>query len=182
MGKFPQARQFFNEALHLSLSDFSVGDSVFIGDAFSEENESAICYIADMLTGYLQTDGAFPPVAGVRMDTITGRLLHTAGGDVGDFALFMAGMFPENLKKHGLEAFYRTVGSNSYRGMHSASGQPLYWMLSENFGIYEIVIKNARDQYMHSNEGLRLAPDYEKPRARGVQQKDGTIKWLPPAN
>ncbi|MBI4170523.1 MAG: hypothetical protein HY514_02430 [Candidatus Aenigmarchaeota archaeon] len=199
--EFPQAMNFFTSVLHLSFSDFDLmrAQDLELGfaDAFEPENEAVIEYLSGMMTNFLGIQRFFPADKNYgRLETITERLLaqdrtpqNLLHQDVGNFALFTIGMFPEYLKERGMTSFYEEIGTASYRSLHKSalagssmpSAATLYWMLAENFSIYAITITNARDKYMHFEKKggkFMISPVYERSRTKGILRGDGAVDWL----
>lgn len=176
-----QPAEFFTEALGYTFMDFG-------RDPFSEKNKDVIAHVSSAMAGFLRTDRFVPTEMRRRFDTISDMYMKALsreerimlGQNVGDFALFMSGMFPEALDNIG---YYEEVGSTGYSNFYvmtrAYSPNPVFYTLARNFPLYRRRVHYARNKYMHfieENDGsIRVVPT-ATPRFRGLQQQDGIIK------
>ena len=176
-----QPEEFFAEALNCSFADF--------GDPNTEKNRAVIKHIAAAMAGYIRSDSFLPNQMRTKLDTVADIYMRAAtkaemiflGMEVGNFALFMSGMFPEALDNIH---YYEMAGISGYSDIFTISefdsSSFLYRRLARNFTAYRHRINYARDRYMHfakeKDELVRLVPA-PQPRMRGVQQPDGSVNF-----
>ncbi len=153
-----ELRGFFERALRASFRDLALGD------------DPASPYLADMLTRFARTEHLFPRgVAAPRLETIADLLLEAQAcwredaatweperevalrRQLGDFTLFMTGLFRERVERTASREYYIVHGKRAYRfvsehGRASArgGGAPLYRRLADLFERYAGVLEYAR--------------------------------------
>ena len=117
-----ELRQFFDRALGASFRDLALGD------------DPASPYLADLLTRFARTEHLFPRgVAVARLETVVDMLLETQAAwredtawfeperevtvrrHIGDFTLFMTGLFPERVERTASAGFYIAQGKRAYQ-------------------------------------------------------------------
>jgi hypothetical protein len=152
-----ELRQFFDRALRASFRDLALGD------------DPASPYLADLLTRFARTENVFPPgVAAPRLETVVDMLLETQAvwredspwfrperelevrRHIGDFTLFMTGLFRERVERTASSGFYISQGKRAYQFVseHDRAGArasaPLYRRLADRFERYAGVLDYAR--------------------------------------
>jgi len=142
-----ELRQFFGRAIGASLRDLALGD------------DPASAYLADLLTRFARTENLYPrALATPRLETVVDMLLETQAvwedaasfqperevvvrRHIGDFTLFMTGIFPERVEQTASTRYYIDQGKRAY---HFVSGAPLYRRLADRFERYVDVLAYAR--------------------------------------
>jgi hypothetical protein len=144
--------RFFERAMRASFGDLGIGD------------DSAARYLAGMLTRFARTEHLFPGgAARARLETVVDMLIEaqeawlTSGRDeisvrrhIGDYTLFMTGVFPEHVERIASSRFYAQQGREAYRFVFEhdrAAGRasaPLYRRLAERFEHYAGALDYAR--------------------------------------
>ena len=123
-----------------------------------------------MLTRFARTENLFPRGAAVpRLETVVDMLLeirHVWRDDtpdfrpehevsvrrhIGDYTLFMTGLFPERVHRTASMGYYVTEGKRAYhfvsehdRASHRPLGGPIYRRLAERFERYMAALDYAR--------------------------------------
>ena len=116
-----ELRLFFDRALGASFRDLALGE------------DPASPYLADLLTRFARTENLFPPgVETPRLETVVDMLLETqrvwredtarfqperevvVRRHIGDFALFMTGLFRERVERTASASYYITQGKRAY--------------------------------------------------------------------
>ncbi len=154
-----ELRSFFDRALGASLRDLALGD------------DPASPYLADLLTRFARTENLYPRgVAVPRLETVVDMLLETqaawrndvAGFEperevalrrhIGDFTLFMTGLFRERVDRAASANYYIVQGKRAYHfvsehnraSARSGLSAPLYRRLADRFERYVDVLEYAR--------------------------------------
>lgn len=156
-----ELRSFFDRALGASFHELALG------------GDPAAPYLADLLTRFARTEHLFPRgVAVPRLDTVVDMLLETQAAwredtawweperevavrrHIGDFTLFMTGLFPEHVERTASAGFYIAQGKRAYRFVSehdrasaragAPAGAPLYRRLADRFERYVAVLDYAR--------------------------------------
>ena len=154
-----ELRQFFDRALEASFRDLALGD------------DPASPYLGDLLARFARTENLFPTgVTAPRLETVVDLLLETQAvwredtvswqperevavrRHIGDFTLFMTGLFRERVERTASAAYYITQGKRAYHFVSehdraSARGgpaAPLYRRLADRFERYAGVLEYAR--------------------------------------
>ena len=135
-------------------------------------DEPAATYLADLLTRFARTDALFPRgVADTRLETVVDMLLEaqavwdhasvafqperevTVRRHIGDYTLFMTGLFPERVHRTASMRYYVTEGKRAYhfvsehaRARDGRERAP-YRRLSERFEGYMRALDYARRAY-----------------------------------
>jgi hypothetical protein len=149
-------RRFFDRALRASFSDLAVRD------------EPVAAYLADLLTRFARTENVFPRgVAVPRLETVVDMLLEIRGvwedpplfrperevsvrRHIGDYTLFMTGLFPERVERTACARYYIAEGKRAYRFVSehlrasAVAGTPPYRRLAERFESYARVLDYTR--------------------------------------
>ena len=133
-------------------------------------DEPAATYLADLLTRFARTDALFPRgVADTRLETVVDMLLEaqavwdhdsvtfqperevTVRRHIGDYTLFMTGVFPERVARVASTRYYVDQGKRAYhfvseydRASRPLTGRPLYRRLAERFERYMAALDYAR--------------------------------------
>ncbi len=152
-----ELRQFFDGALGASFRDLALG-----GDPASP-------YLADLLTRFARTENLFPAGATApRLETVVDLLLETQAvwqedspwwkperevqirRHIGDFTLFMTGLFRERVERTASASYYITQGKRAYhfvsehdRASARGSAASVYRRLADRFERYVGVLEYA---------------------------------------
>jgi hypothetical protein len=152
--------RFFDRAIRAAFHDLGVAD------------DAAADYLARMLTRFARTETLFPRGAAVpRLETVVDMLLeiqHAWQDDaphfrpehevsvrrhIGDYTLFMTGVFPERVQRTASMRYYVSEGKRAYhfvsehdRARGGAARAP-YRRLSERFEGYMRALDYARRVY-----------------------------------
>src|SRR5262249_51500209 len=116
-----ELRRFFDQAVRASFNDLAIAD------------EPAASYLADLLTRFARTENLFPPrVALPRLETVVDMLLDVQAAwrddastfqpehevsvrrHIGDYTMFMTGVFRERVERLASHAFYVAQGKRAY--------------------------------------------------------------------
>ena len=143
--------RFFDRAIRASFQDLALSDDPATG------------YLADLLTRFARTENLYPPGVGVpRLETVVDMLLDaqaawqedgphfrpehevTVQRHIGDYTLFMTGIFPERVERAASAGYYILRGKRAYRFVWehdraSSAGRstaPVFRMLAERFESY----------------------------------------------
>jgi len=149
-------RRFFHRALCASFSDLACRD------------EPVATYLADLLTRFARTENLFPRgVVVPRLETVVDMLLEIQGTwedaalfrperevsvrrHIGDYTLFMTGLFPERVERTASADYYISEGKRAYRFVSeharasACPGTPPYRRLAERFESYAQVLDYTR--------------------------------------
>jgi hypothetical protein len=158
--------RFFDRAVQASFRDLALRD------------EPAAAYLADLLTRFARTEQLFPPGTAVpRLETVVDLLLEAQAAwddstahfgperelhvrrHIGDYTLFMTGLFRERVERVASTGFYVSQGRRAYRfvsehgratlrGPERQAG-PLYARLAERFEHYAWALDYARRVHFH---------------------------------
>ncbi len=154
-----ELRQFFDRALGASFRDLALGD------------DPASPYLGDLLARFARTEHLFPAgVAAPRLETVVDLLLETQAvwredtaywqperevalrRHIGDFTLFMTGLFRERVERTASASYYITQGKRAYQfvsehdraSSRGGPAAPLYRRLADRFERYAGVLEYAR--------------------------------------
>ena len=156
-----ELRRFFDRAVRATFRDLTLHDELVAG------------YLVDLLTRFAHTDQLFPAgVAVPRLEAIVDVLLEaqaawddasphfsperevSARRHLGDYALFMTGVFRERVERLASTAYYVGQGQRAYRFVSehdrasarptTAGGGPLFARLAERFESYAWALDYAR--------------------------------------
>src|SRR3989344_9501552 len=117
------------------------------------------------------------PIIARRLETATDRMLekrnlHTdINGEIGDFSMFVYGMFPEFVRRRRLTTLYTGTGSAAYWQEFRRATSDHFFKLATDFEFYAGVITDARDRFMAevSEDGsVKIVTVPEKIRYRAV--------------
>ena len=164
-----ELRRFFDRAIRASFSDLAFRD------------DPAAEYLADLLTRFARTENLFPRGSVVpRLETVVDMLLEIQGAwqedahsfqperevsvrrHIGDFTLFMTGIFRERVESTTSTRYYVTEGRRAYQFVseharataHSTS--PPYRRLAERFENYARALDYARRVHFFGEPGHRF--------------------------
>ena len=127
-----ELRRFFDGALRASFRDLALHD------------DPVAAYLADLLTRFARTEQLFPRgITGQRLECVVDLLLEaqalwqdpsflperevTVRRHIGDYTLFMLGVFRERVERMASTGYYVTQGQRAYRFVSEhdrASGRP----------------------------------------------------------
>lgn len=157
-----ELRRFFDRAIRASFQDLALRDDPATG------------YLADLLTRFARTDQLYPRGRSVpRLETVVDMLLDaqavwqeatphwepehevTIQRHIGDYTLFMTGIFPEHVERTASAGYYILRGKRAYRFVWehdraSTAGRstaPVFRMLAERFESYARALDYARRVY-----------------------------------
>ena len=155
-------RAFFDRALRASFHDLALG------------NDPASPYLAELLTRFARTENLYPRgVTLPRLETVVDMLLETetvwedpkhfrpehevtASRHIGDFTLFMTGIFRERVERTASIGYYVSQGKRAYRfvwehdrasSRPAADTAPLYRRLADGFERYAGALDYTRRVY-----------------------------------
>ena len=154
-----ELRAFFDRALRASFHDLALG------------NDPASSYLADLLTRFARTESLYPRgLITPRLETVVDLLLETQAvwedpahfkpehevtvcRHIGDFTLFMTGIFRERVERTASVGYYVTQGKRAYHfvfehdRVSTRAAAPLYRRLADGFERYAGALDYARRVY-----------------------------------
>ena len=155
-----ELKSFFERAICASFRDLAIRDDATAG------------YLADLLTRFARTENLCPPGASLpRLETVVDMLLDAQAAwrddspwfrpeyevavrrHIGDYTLFMTGIFPERVERVASTGFYIRQGKQAYQFVSEhdrASAQstaPIYRRLADRFESYARTLDYARRVY-----------------------------------
>lgn len=155
-----ELRRFFEGAIRASFADLAGRD------------DPAAPYLADLLTRFARTEHLFPRGTTVpRLETVADMLVEIQGAwqastfqperevsvrrHIGDFTLFMTGIFRERVDRMASAPYYIHEGKRAYRFVSeharaAASGAPPFQRLAERFENYARTLDYARRVHFHA--------------------------------
>ncbi len=169
-------RRFFDRVVHRSFGDLII------------ENDPAADYLSDLLTRFARSENLFPPGAlpgfqpgarARRLETVADVLLEIQRvwdldsphfnpvrerelrRHIGDYTLFMTGLFRERVERLSVTGYYIREGQRSYRFVSEhdrADARPeagLFTRLADRFEAYAWILSYMRKVYFR--------PEYEPP-------------------
>jgi hypothetical protein len=166
-----ELQRFFERAVQASFHDLALGDEPVAG------------YLADLLTRFARTENLFPPgVTMPRLETVVDLLLEAQAAwddgalhfgpereisvrrHIGDFTLFMTGVFRERVERVASTGYYVNQGRRAYRFVsehgratsrpRERGAGPLYARLAERFEHYAWALDYARRVHFHEAPAL----------------------------
>lgn len=155
-----ELRRFFEHAMRATFRDLALHD------------ETASAYLADLLARFARTEALYREGVTVRrLETVVDMLLDIQGAwdegprafnpdrevdvrrHIGDYTLFMTGVFPERVERVASRGYYITEGKRAYRFVWEhdrAAGRPAgttYRALAERFEHFAGALDYARRVY-----------------------------------
>ena len=152
-----ELRRFFDQAIRASFHDLAL------------QGDPAAPYLADLLTRFARTENLYPRGRAIpRLETVVDMMLDARAvwnvdtpdfrpehevsvrRHIGDYTLFMTGIFPERVARTAGTAFYVTEGKRAYQFISeharaSSRGMPLpYRRLAERFETYAAALDYTR--------------------------------------
>ena len=156
--------RFFERVTQRSFRDLAVDDPPAVG------------YLADLLTRFARSEALYvlrdvPPR---RLDSVVGALLtiqrvwdwrspdfhpeseRALRRQIGDYTLFMTGVFREHVERLAVAGYYQDEGRRAYRFVSETARTgggaeaPLFRRLSDRFEHYAGVLSYARKVYMRA--------------------------------
>jgi hypothetical protein len=152
-----ELRRFFDRAIRASFHDLAL------------DGDPAVPYLADLLTRFARTDNLYPRGLSLpRLESVVDMMLdiqsawHADTPDfrpehevsvrrhIGDYTLFMTGMFPERVERQAGTTFYIAQGKRAYHFVSeharasSRDAPPPYRRLAERFEHYVGALDYAR--------------------------------------
>jgi hypothetical protein len=162
-----ELRRFFDRAVRASFHDLAVHD------------DPAAPYLADLLTRFARTETLYPRGATMpRLETVVDVLLEIDAvwrddspyfrperevqlrRHIGDFTLFMTGVFRERVERVASTSYYIAHGKQAYRFVSehdraaAREGGPMFRRLAERFETYARTLDYARRVYFTEQPGL----------------------------
>jgi len=159
-----ELRRFFDQAVRASFKDLAITD------------EPAATYLADLLTRFARTENLFPPgVALPRLETVVDMLLDVQSAweenfqpehevsvrrHIGDYTMFMTGVFRERVERLASHAFYVAQGKRAYHFVseHARATQRAapYRRLAEHFESFASALDYTRRVHFPDGAGHRF--------------------------
>lgn len=164
-----ELRRFFDRAIRASFSDLSFRD------------DPAAEYLADLLTRFARTENLFPRGSVVpRLESVIDMLLEIQGAwqddassfkperevtvrrHIGDFTLFMTGIFRERVESTTSTRYYITEGKRAYQFVseharaRARAAEPPYRRLADRFESYARALDYARRVHFYDQPGHRF--------------------------
>jgi hypothetical protein len=155
-----ELNRFFDRAIRAAFHDLGVADDV------------AAEYLASMLTRFARTENLYPRgTAMPRLETVVDMLLEiqavwqddspdfrpehevTVRRHIGDYTLFMTGLFPERVQRTASMGYYVSEGTRAYRFVsehdraRGGGERSPYRRLAERFEAYMRALDYARRAY-----------------------------------
>ncbi|MCH7518622.1 MAG: hypothetical protein IH964_06295 [Candidatus Dadabacteria bacterium] len=140
-------------------------------DLGKERDDKGAMYLTDMLTEFARTEKLYKLTDsdGRKVQTIVGMLIENQKNTsenterelrkyVGDFSLFMSGMFREYVDKNSYLSYYVNEGMKSYfvvsrLDLEMGKGDPvIFSKLSRDFKFYSGALNYMRKVYFKSNK------------------------------
>jgi hypothetical protein len=167
-----ELRAFFERAVQSSFRDLALHD------------EPAATYLADILTRFARTEQLFPRgITGQRLESVVDLLLETQAlwqdsrftperevsvrRHIGDYTLFMLGVFRERVERVASPGYYVEQGTRAYRYVSEhdrassrpvrPAGGPLFARLADYFESYAGALDYTRRVHFHSAPSLPFA-------------------------
>jgi hypothetical protein len=168
-----ELRNFFERAVRASFRDLTLQD------------EAAAAYLADLLTRFARTEQLYPPgVSLPRLETVVDMMLEVQAAwthdgatfrpeyevsvrrHIGDYTLFMTGVFRERVERVASTGFYISQGKRAYHFVSeharaaATTGAPPFRRLAERFESFASALDYARRVHFHEGPDhpfLRLA-------------------------
>ena len=164
-----ELRSFFDRAVRASFRDLALHDDAAAG------------YLADLLTRFARTEQLFPHgITGQRLETVVDLLLETQAlwqdasfsperevamrRHIGDYTLFMLGVFRERVERMASSGYYVTQGRRAYRFVSEhdrASARPvrpaggtLFGRLADRFEGYARALDYTRRVHFATGPSL----------------------------
>ena len=176
-------RRFFDRVVHRSFGDLAFGD------------DPAADYLADLLTRFARTENLYPAGAlpdlrpgarGERLESVAEVLLDIQRAwdldsphfnpvrerelrrHIGDYTLFMTGLFRERVERMSVTDFYIREGQRSYRFVSEhdrADARPearLFRALADRFEGYASALHYMRKVYFRPEHGPPNLPFFRR--------------------
>ena len=175
-GSSPALRRFFDRVVRRSFGDLAIRD------------EEAADYLADLLTRFARTENLYPVsrATGKRLETVVEYLLEIQQvwdldsphfdpreerelrRQIGDYALFMTGLFRERVEGLSCTRYYIGEGKRAYRFVseHDRAGsRPHAWLfrtLAERFEGFAGALTYMRKVYFRPEFDLPSVPFFKR--------------------
>ena len=159
-----ELRRFFDRAVRAAFTDLGLRD------------DPAAPYLADVLARFARTEQLHPRGMAVpRLETVADMLIEidaawrtdaptwqperevTVRRHIGDYTLFMTGIFPERVERVASTGFYISQGKQAYRFVSeheratTPQGAPMFRRLAERFEHYVGALDYSRRVYFHDH-------------------------------
>lgn len=161
-----ELRRFFDRAVRASFADLALSD------------DRTASYLADMLARFARTENLFPRGDAVaRLDTVVDMLLEVQASwqedsatwaperevnvrrHIGDYTLFMTGIFRERVERMASTGWYISQGKRAYRFVSehdraaARDAAPVFRRLAERFENYATALDYARRVHFVDHPG-----------------------------
>ena len=169
-------RRFFDRVVHRSFGDLALGDDPAAG------------YLSDLLTRFARTENLYPAGAfpGQRLESVADLLLEIQRAwdvdsphfnpvrerelrrHIGDYTLFMTGLFRERVEHLSVTRYYIREGRRSYRFVSEhdrADARPearLFRALADRFEGYAAALNYIRKVYFRPEHGTPDLPFFRR--------------------
>jgi hypothetical protein len=143
------------------------------------DDEAVVSYVTNVITEFARADSLYAASkeSGRAVDSVTRILLkardvpsgapgiactHAMRKYVGDYTLFMSGLFRTHVEKRGALGYYLEEGRRAYWAvselelLHFRTGFLLFQQLSKNFEYYSGALDYMRQAYFASASGASL--------------------------
>jgi len=152
-----ELRRYFDRVIRASFHDLAL------------DGDPTAPYLADLLTRFARTEQLHPRALALpRLDSVVDMMLEIQAAwaidtpdfrpehevnvrrHIGDYTLFMTGIFPERVQREATTGFYIAQGKRAYRFVSeharaaSRGGTPPYGRLAERFENYAGALDYAR--------------------------------------
>lgn len=172
----PTLRRFFDRVVRRTFGDLARRDDLVTD------------YLSDMLSRFARTENLYPPssLPARRLESVAELLLDIQRAwdlesphfdllrerelrrHIGDYTLFMTGMFPERVKRLSATGYYIREGQRSYRFVseHDRAGArreaPVFKLLADRFEGYASALTYMRKVYFRPEHGPPDLPFFRR--------------------
>ena len=127
-------------------------------------------YIAEVLTEFARTDSLYKirDAQGEKLTTIVDMLLEASISyrereikkHIGDYTLFMSGIFREYVERRGFLGFYLEEGRKAYFSVFDFNKSFLFWELAKDFELYSGALDYMRKTFFKGLKGKDPFSDF----------------------
>ncbi|MCD6214003.1 MAG: hypothetical protein J7J46_03390 [Candidatus Desulfofervidus sp.] len=128
------------------------------------------CYVAEVLTEFAKTDSLYKirNAQGEKLTTIVDMLIEAftfyrereIKKHIGDYTLFMTGIFREYVEKRGFLGFYLEEGKKAYFSVFDLNKSVLFWELAKDFELYSGALDYMRKTFFKGLKGKDPFSDF----------------------
>jgi hypothetical protein len=176
---FASLRAFFGKLVRMSLFDLGM-----------QRDTQVSSYLAEVLTDFAKSDKLYSisNAKGEKLNTVVDILLEIQSGFeenseweremrkyIGDFTLFMTGIFRDHITKGSYLRYYINEGTRSYFlvskfDLETGKGNPIMFsMLSKDFEFYSGVLDYMKKVYFQSGKSGDPFSDFIDQIPRGIR-------------